>query len=65
MCRFFTPKSNQDSDFEAHFKLIHVSRIKSTLIPMEKQKKLRILSYYNVHIMHIEMNAELKTIENA
>ena len=30
MCRFFTPKSNQDFDFEAHFKLIHVSMIKST-----------------------------------
>ena len=57
--------SNQSFNFEALFKLIRANPGLSHFIPIEEDKKLSILSYYNVDIVHPEMNAEQKTLANS
>jgi len=57
--------SNQSFNFETLFKLIRANPGLSHFIPIEEDKKLSILSYYNVDIVHPEMNAEQKTLANS
>ena len=57
--------SNQFFNFEALFKLIRANPGLSYFISIEEDKKLHILSYHNIDIVHLEMNAELKTVANS